>query len=113
MTILGTMCTVDQNLSSSGPLTFAARHRHQKNFFVFQKYSPMMEAGNTDDLLDYLKLDADHHEKIASLIPQVGFLYIANGWYQNEAWQCFFGNHVSFAMFCWQPCFFGNVSLAT
>ena len=31
-----------------------------------------MEAGNTDDLLDYLKLDPDHHEKIASLIPQVG-----------------------------------------
>ena len=36
-----------------------------------------MEAGNTDDLLDYLKLDPDHHEKIASLIPQVGV----------EAWQ--------------------------
>ena len=45
-----------------------------------------MEAGNTDDLLDYLKLDPDHHEKIASLIPQVGF-HIAKAWQQNEAWQ--------------------------
>ena len=41
-----------------------------------------MEAGNTDDLLDYLKLDPDHHEKIASLIPQVGV----------EAWQVATGN---------------------
>ena len=30
-----------------------------------------MDTSNTDDLLDYLKLDPDHHEKIASLIPQV------------------------------------------
>merc|ERR1711963_201918 len=29
-----------------------------------------MDAGTGDDLLDYLKLDPDHHEKIASLIPQ-------------------------------------------
>ena len=34
-----------------------------------------MDAGNADDLLDYLKLDPDHHEKIASLIPQVGSFY--------------------------------------
>ena len=47
-----------------------------------------MEAGNTDDLLDYLKLDPDHHEKIASLIPQVGFL-IAKAWQHKEAWQSF------------------------
>ena len=51
-----------------------------------------MEAGNADDLLDYLKLDPDHHEKIASLIPQVGFLHIAEACQQNEAWQSFFGN---------------------
>ena len=41
-----------------------------------------MEAGNTDDLLDYLKLDPDHHEKIASLIPQVGF-HIAKAWQES------------------------------
>ena len=48
-----------------------------------------MEAGNTDDLLDYLKLDPDHHEKIASLIPQVGCFHIAKAWQGNEAWQSF------------------------
>ena len=30
----------------------------------------MSEGGEESDLLDYLKLDPDHHEKIAALIPQ-------------------------------------------
>ena len=54
-----------------------------------------MEAGNTDDLLDYLKLDPDHHEKIASLIPQVGCFHIAKAWQGNEAWQSFFCSNLS------------------
>ena len=29
-----------------------------------------MVESSTDDLLDYLKLDPDHHEKIAALIPK-------------------------------------------
>ena len=29
-----------------------------------------------DDVLSYLKLDPDHHEKIAALIPKVGDLYL-------------------------------------
>ena len=29
-----------------------------------------MEDINHEDLLDYLKLDPDHHEKIAELIPK-------------------------------------------
>ena len=78
---MGTICCVDQNLSSSEPLTFAARHGHQ-NIFSVSELLTLMEAGNTDDLLDYLKLDPDHHEKIASLIPQVGF-HIAKAWQQS------------------------------
>ena len=30
----------------------------------------MVDTDNHEDLLDYLKLDPDHHEKIAALIPQ-------------------------------------------
>ena len=30
----------------------------------------MSEGGDESELLDYLKLDPDHHEKIAALIPQ-------------------------------------------
>ena len=43
----------------------------KKPFFAFQNTLLKMDTSNTDDLLDYLKLDPDHHEKIASLIPQV------------------------------------------
>jgi len=48
-----------------------------------------MEAGASDDLLDYLKLDADHHEKIASLIPQETWyeLLIRYGLYVGAVFQ--------------------------
>merc|ERR1712098_729874 len=39
-------------------------------YIVTLKIFIKMDQGASDDLLDYLKLDADHHEKIASLIPQ-------------------------------------------
>jgi len=55
--------------ASCGHLTFVFEETF---FFCFSEYPLLkMDTSNTDDLLDYLKLDPDHHEKIASLIPQV------------------------------------------
>ena len=38
------------------------------NIILFQ--TKMVDNDNHEDLLDYLKLDPDHHEKIAALIPK-------------------------------------------
>ena len=37
---------------------------------------PADRMDDQDDVLSYLKLDPDHHEKIAALIPKVGDLYL-------------------------------------
>ena len=52
-------------VSNCGHLTFVFE---KKTFFLLSKYPLLkMDTSNTDDM----KLDPDHHEKIASLIPQV------------------------------------------
>ena len=55
-------------------------------FVVFKECWKLNEKGfvnypadrmdDQDDVLSYLKLDPDHHEKIAALIPKVGDLYL-------------------------------------
>ena len=60
---------VEHSLPAVGPLIFVFE---VTIFHCFSEHPLLkMDTSNTDDLLDYLKLDPDHHEKIASLIPQV------------------------------------------